>query len=632
MRRRRGEDCERVARLRAAIAAKVGGDSSFDSLHQPIRMAGTIHGKAGIRSEVRLLAYATAEHDLNDLVECVAAMPIMPGVSVCIDTGTVGHRGPDARMLAQLQVREDGADGITRFEALSKVIGHWIRIVRQGICDRDAAWQAVVDHNAALIVPPWGEDRLKQDFDRLFSRDSKSHGPMQSPSRTDPTTDHTGTDPAPSLSDDALAAEFVAAEGFHWRYVPNWRAWFDWDGKAWVRDQTGGVRHQMRLVCRRACSGLNPHEARKVASEKTLTAALKIAASDPRIATAPAAWDARRMLLNTQGGVLDLETGELDPHHPALMLTQITSASVGAGCPRWLAFLQEITDGDRELQSYLQRLAGYSLTGETSEQTFAFLHGHGANGKSVFLSILADVLGSYAATATLDTFTSTRTPRHLTELAGLRAARLVLVPETESGQAWAEARIKSVTGGEKIRANFMHQDHFEFRPQFKLIVAGNHRPSLANVGEAMRRRLHLVPFTVTIPPEQRDLRLAEKLIAERDGILGWMVSGCAEWQRIGLVPSPCVLDSARDYFSSEDLLGQWLDESCLVGPQAKEQSAALFRAWKFWTEERGFPCGNQKSLGEALRARDFISGKVGGGRGWFGLALLRRARDGKAET
>ena len=625
-----GDEKERVSQMRAAIATKVGGDPSFDSLHQPIRVAGTIHGKHGIRVPVRLLAHRANEHELDELDEAVAAMPPMAGHHLKIDTGKVGDDGPNARSLARMKVHEGGADGITRFTAMSKVIGHWIRNVRKGECGRGEAWLAVVEHNAAMIVPPWEEDRLKRDFDRLLGVDFENHGPM--PQHTSKTASECAAEAAPALSDDALAAAFVAAEGHLWRHVPVWKVWFHWDGKVWVRDQIGLVREQMRRVCRSACTDLKPQEARRVASERTIAAALRLVGTDPRIATAPNAWDADRMLLNSQGGVLDLETGQELPHDPTLLMTQITAASVGTGCPRWLAFLQEITGNDDALQRYLQRFAGYCLTGITTEQVFAFLHGQGANGKSVYIGILAHVLGSYAATATLDTFTASRAPRHLTELAGLRAARLVIVPETESGQAWAEARIKSVTGGEKLRANFMHQDHFEFLPQFKLLVAGNHRPALSNVGESMRRRLHLVPFSVTFPTEKRDPKLMTKLIAECDGILGWMVDGCADWLRNGLAPPQCVLDAAADYFSSEDLLGQWLDECCRIDPQAKEQSAVLFRSWKSWAEDRGLPWGSQKSLGEALRSRDFKSGKVGRGRGWHGLTLTRTASDGEVEV
>lgn len=629
----KGVDAARVADLRGEIATKVGGDTSFARLHQPIRVAGTIHGKNGVQSAVRILAQTSSEYELDDLAEAVLAMPRMAGLSPRVDTGVTIAKGPGVRSLAVMPVREGGVDGITRFAAMSKVIGHWVRNVRVGVCDRAAAWDAIVDHNAAMIQPPWEEDRLRRDFDRLCAVDVKNHGPMPSTvdgNRADQVGD---TAAAPSLSDDALASTFVALEGPEWRYVPAWKAWFHWDGHVWTRDQIGRVRQQMRLVCRRTCHGLTPGEARRLASEKTVTAALKLVGSDPLVATAADAWDQDRMLLNTIDGVLDLETGVIQPPDPTLLMTQITSAAVGKGCLLWLTFLNEITDGDLDLQGYLQRLAGYGLTGVTTEQMFAFLHGQGANGKSVFLAVLAHVLGTYAATATLDTFTASRAQRHLTELAGLRAARLVLVPETESGQAWAEARIKSVTGGEKIRANFMHQDHFEFQPQFKLIVAGNHRPSLSNVGESMRRRLHMVPFTVTIPQSRRDQGLTDKLIAERDGILGWMVQGCLKWQQQGLHPPACILDAAEDYFASEDLIGQWLEVSCRQGPQAKELSAALYQSWKAWSDERGFDCGSQRSLGEDLRARGFKSGKIGPqrARGWLGLTLHRGTPGGEGD-
>lgn len=505
-------------------------------------------------------------------------------------------------------------------------------MARFGHVTLDEAWEALSDYNATLIVPPWDEGDLRRDFEALLRKDIAEKGPMPVRESSAAGNAPDGEPPVvPKLSEDALADAFVKAEGEVWQHVPVWRSWFRWDGKVWRRDDTKLVRQRMRLICRAVAGEAKPHEARRIASEKTLTAALKLAASDPRVATEISAWDAHPMLLNTQSGILDLETGEERPHDPMRLMTQITSASVGSGCPRWLAFLHEVTGGDKELEDYLQRLAGYCLTGRTSEQVFAFLHGEGANGKSVFLGVLAHVLGSYAATATLETFAASRSSRHLTELAGLRAARLVLVPETEAGQAWAEARIKTVTGGESIRANFMHQDHFEFRPQFKLLVAGNHRPTVSNVGEAMRRRLHLVPFTVTIPPERRDPKLAEALQAEADGILGWMVEGCAVWLKTGLAPPARVLEAAKDYFAAEDLVGQWIAECCSIGPQFRELSANLFQSWKSWADQQGFLYGTSKSLGEALRARGFQDARVKRGRGWVGLALVRGPQTGEAE-
>jgi putative DNA primase/helicase len=254
---------------------------------------------------------------------------------------------------------------------------------------------------------------------------------------------------------------------------------------------------------------------------------------------------------------------------------------------------------------------------------FFFLHGGGANGKSVFLSVLADVLGDYGVTAPLETFMVGKGERHPTELAGLKGARLVTVNETESGRAWAESRIKSITGGDKLRVRFMHRDFFEFLPTFKLLIAGNHRPRLVGVGEAMRRRLHLVPFEVTIPAECRDRKLLLKLRAERDGILGWMLDGCAEWRRLGLAPPTSVVDAAHAYFEDEDVVGQWIDEECHVDPAKSSAASALFASWAAWADRHGLERGSQRDLGEALKARGFEQKRSARSRGWQGIVPMR---------
>ncbi|MEJ8570764.1 phage/plasmid primase, P4 family [Microbaculum marinum] len=615
-----GEDVVRVAALRGLLAARVDGDPAFRSGHQPIRVAGTIHGKGGRRASVRILAQGAHEYELGELAEIIAGMPPMPGLPGPLERDRVGPGGLTPHDLATTTIAAGGQGGETRFTALSKVIGHWLRNARLGVCTIEAAWNAVQDHNAAMMVPPWEEDRLRREFDALLAKDIADKGHL--PTRGQGGLEGDPTPIAPPLSDDAIAADFADSHGQNWKYVPAWGAWHQWCGNVWKPDVTGLVRELARQVCRSAArQASKPGEARHMASDKKMSAVLRVAAADPRIAVAPSRWDAHQMLLNTPSGVIDLTTAEISSHCPDLLISQMTTASRGSDCPRWTTFLREITDGDAALQAYLARLAGYCLTGSTREQAFAFLHGHGANGKSVFLQTLASIMGSYAATAALDTFMASRADRHLTELAGLRAARLVLVSETEAGRSWAEGRIKAVTGGEKLRANFMRRDHFEFVPQFKLLVAGNHRPALVGVGEAMRRRLHLVPFAVTIPAEHRDARLAEKLLAERDGILGWMLAGCAAWQREGLAPPACVMAAAEDYFEAEDLVGQWIQERCIRSPECTAAAAQLFQSWKAWAEEGGFAPGSQKSLGEALRARGFRPTTVRRGRGWSGIGI-----------
>lgn len=199
-------------------------------------------------------------------------------------------------------------------------------------------------------------------------------------------------------------------------------------------------------------------------------------------------------------------------------------------------FLDRITAGNCDLASFLQRIFGYSLTGLINEHALFFMYGTGANGKSVFISTVAGILNDYARTAPIETFIVSTGEKHPTELAGLQGARLVSAIETEDGRRWAESKIKALTGGDKIAARFMRQDFFEFTPQFKLIVAGNHKPGLRSVDEAVRRRLNLIPFVVTIPENERDKDLGHKLKTEWPRILQWAIEGCLAWQRQGLRP------------------------------------------------------------------------------------------------
>ena len=251
-------------------------------------------------------------------------------------------------------------------------------------------------------------------------------------------------------------------------------------------------------------------------------------------------------------------------------------------------------------------MAGYCLTGLTSEHALFFIYGIGANGKSVYINTISGILADHHRTAPIETFTaSPHQDRHPTELARLRGARLVTSIETEEGRRWAESRIKSLTGGDKIAAHFMRQDFFEFTPQFKLFIAGNHKPGLRSVDEAIRRRFNLIPFTVTIPPAERDPDLAETLKAEWPGILAWMIEGCLVWQREGIAAPAAVTSATAAYLEAEDAVAAWLKERCEEPSDAVERSNALFASWKDWAEKAGEPVGSQKKLSQKLEDRGF---------------------------
>ena len=234
----------------------------------------------------------------------------------------------------------------------------------------------------------------------------------------------------------------------------------------------------------------------------------------------------------------------------------------------------------------------------------------GANGKSVFISTVAGIFGDYHTTAPIETFTASHSDRHPTDLAGLRGARLVTATETEEGRRWAEARLKTLTGGDKVAARFMRQDFFEYRPAFKLMIAGNHKPGLRSVDEAIRRRFHLIPFSVTIPAERRDPELGEKLKAEWPGILQWMIEGCADWQEFGLAPPAAVTGATAAYLEAEDAVAAWIDDCCTRDVSAWETRAPLFASWKLWAEGAGEYCGPAKRFYQALEARGFTARKA----------------------
>src|SRR5438045_600946 len=361
-----------------------------------------------------------------------------------------------------------------------------------------------------------------------------------------------------AFSEDGLALEFAARHEAELRYVAAWGHWLQWNGKHWSRERTHKVYDMARNVCRDAVE--RGGDSKRLLSAKTVAAIEWLAHSDRRHAATSEDWDTDPWLLNTPGGIVDLKTGDLLPHDPLRYMTKITAVAPADDCPRWLQFLHEITAADADLQCFLQRVTGYALTGSTSEHALFFAYGTGANGKGILLNTVAAILGDYAKTAPMETFTATQGDRHPTELAGLMGARLVTAQETEQGRRWAESKIKSMTGGDPIAARFMRQDFFEFVPQFKLLIAGNHKPGLRGVDEAIRRRLHLIPFTVTIPPDRRDPDLFEKLKPEWPGILKWAIDGCLAWQRDRLTPPGIVREATAAYLAAEDAIAQWLDE------------------------------------------------------------------------
>ena len=289
----------------------------------------------------------------------------------------------------------------------------------------------------------------------------------------------------------------------------------------------------------------------------------------------------------------------------------------------WLKFLNEATGGELHCCGSCSKSAGYFLTGRTNEEKVFFLHGPGGNGKGVFISTITGIMDGYAKSAPMQTFTASKHERHLTELARLHDARLVTASETEENTMWATARLKELSGNEcRITANYMRQDHFEYKARFKICLIGNNRPRLGNVDEAIKRRLLLVPFENK--PKRPDLDLKEKLVGEYPAILRWMIEGCVDWQQNGLIIPKKVKEASNEYFEDEDLRQQWHDE-CLSRYSTRDFTliAELHQSWAQWVKSRNMDAGSPTATSQWLQRRGYSRTKTTAGRGFRGLSIVR---------
>jgi putative DNA primase/helicase len=502
------------------------------------------------------------------------------------------------------ELAELTANGNTALNKYGFIMG---QMIARGWISREAVEQAFL---AAIIS--WTDQEHHRDTLKRALDDG-----MQEP-HADLGTDESGL---PVFSEIALAARFAEQHSGDLRYVAEWGQWMSWTGTHWKHDSTLHAFDLARHLCREVAPGFK--NAHVIASAKTVAAVERLAKADRRLAATSDQWDADPWLLNTPDGTVDLKTGKCRPCKPEDFITKITAVAMGdpAACPMWDAVLRRATGENAELERYIQRMLGYGQTGVTTEEAMFFLFGTGANSKGVITKTVAGIMGDYHDTAPMETLTASQFDQHPTDLAGLRGARLVTATETEEGRRWAESRIKLLTGGDPVKARLMRQDFFTYTPQFKLVISGNHKPGLRSVNEAIRRRMNLLPFTVTIPPEERDQGLKEKLKTEWPAILGWMVKGCLDWQERGLDPPKAVTQATDEYLESEDAMGAWIEECCDRDEKAWTKTTPLFQSWKGWAEAAEEFVGSTKRFKNAMESRGFKPDKRHGERGYCGLTL-----------
>lgn len=458
-------------------------------------------------------------------------------------------------------------------------------------------------------------------------------------------------DKPPHIATDLANGYRVARDiGRDLLYVIN-IGWYAWDGTHWRRGEEFAYRKAHRLsrliladaaavTQKSADTEDGDHRQKLIGIAKALIGWAQVSESrdkvyaamtlaKPMLAIEHRELDRDNWLLNCVNGVLDLRTGKMRPHRRDDFMTRCVPVAYDpqAKCPTWLAFLNRIFANTKDIIHFVQKVIGYSLTGDNSEQCVFFMHGSGQNGKSTLITAVQALMGAYAHQAAPDLLLASKHDRHPTELAELRGARLVTSVETGDSRRLNESLVKQMSGGDRMKGRFMRQDFFEFDPTHKVCLATNHKPIIRGTDYAIWRRIRLIPFTVAIPPEERDRKLPDKLKTELQGLLAWAVSGCLDWQREGLTPPQEVVKATDQYREEMDVLNAFFDECCVINKNATVAKGALYGAYKEWRDRSGERAETQRSFSNRMQERGFEEHKTTGGlRAWQGIGLAQVAQ------
>ena len=421
------------------------------------------------------------------------------------------------------------------------------------------------------------------------------------------------------LSDDALALELGRLDfDQNARFVAEWGTWLFWKGQFWDKSKVEAFTRVREYLRHKTPSRERGEQ--NLRSASTVNSVERLARSNPLSYAIPEGFDSDLMLLGTPGGTVNLRSGKMRPAQREDMIPMQTAVAPEPGTPtRFMQFLDEI----KVCPDFLQRLAGYALTGSTKEEKVFFFYGSGANGKSKLLEQLQGIMGDYSRKAAISTFVDKAHADHPTELAGLKGARLVTSSEIPAGKRWNEAVIKDLTGGETISARLMRQDFFDFKPQLTLIIFGNTQPSLSSVDSAIRRRMVLVPFLASFEGNP-DKQLGDKLRKEWPQILQWAIEGAVKWLNDGLKIPPDVLAASEAYLAEEDIIGQFIEDRLKRLPAHSSYFLSmhdLTLQFEHWCGQNGHQPWTTRSFKKALKERGFEEGRQANARGFINLKL-----------
>jgi putative DNA primase/helicase len=421
-------------------------------------------------------------------------------------------------------------------------------------------------------------------------------------------------------------------------HVSNRGKWMRWEDRRWVLCEKEEEVAEAKLVCSQILTAASQVLARDQERGKRLvqealtahnltkiTAMLKLAISEPGMATTDGELDTDPHMLGVSNGVVDLRTGLLHRNEPRLKVTRYCGAAYVEDwtCPKWLQFLDQVFQGDVDTIETVQLLLGYTLVGSSTEEKLIICYGHGSNGKSVFSNVVQKIVGGYAVTAPPSLLTARKSgdtsPRN--DLAALAGARLVSINETQAGDRLDEQIVKMLAGREPISARFLHQEFFEYTPAFTPWLRTNHKPIVIGSDDGIWRRLVLLPFRRKFSDDEKDPGLEDKLRQERDGILGWMIDGAIKYLKDGLILSPRIKAEINTYRNDSDVLGDFLDENATLGAAEKVDQSTLYQRFRSWCADSGLHITAKKTFTQRLAERGFGEAKSGARRWYLGLRL-----------
>lgn len=390
------------------------------------------------------------------------------------------------------------------------------------------------------------------------------------------------------------------------KYSYNRKKWYFWTGKAWTLDESGEVKKLADNICedlKKEAWNIQDNDlqeqalkfAKRTASSSAKEAMVKECQHLYDIPAAPEDFDSYTDYINCQNGIINLRNGELMPHDANFMMSKLTDSEYDThnSQPKlWLKFLDDVTAGDKELQDYIQRSVGYSISGSNREQCAYFLYGMGNNGKSTFLDTIADLLGNYAMNVQPDTIMlqsrlGSSGGGANSDIARLKSARFITCEEPTEGMRLNEGLLKQLTGGSRVTARHLYGDEFEFTPEFKIWIATNHKPTIRGTDFGIWRRIKLIPFEVNIPKDKVDKNLKYKLREEFPQILAWAVEGCRKWQQDGLHEPARVLEATKEYKQEMDLVAGFIEQCVMINYDAVNHIMAsdLFNVYRQWAKQ-----------------------------------------------